>query len=255
MNEKTINGRTLDALLKELGRYESCGQSSMDVQEILKKIAVRSRERSRKIIVGIASLLTVTGFATTAMASPNFHQFLARFTHVPRFSTGYITGYTFGKGGPAYDDPAPDGVNISQNGYTPAIQNAVGIPFPHLDAPGTTIHDVEVNVVNQKTGHIEIDATAMTQNSTQKVMLALYHNLTKLPVFDGETIGTDSSHLVHLNGTQATYLTYETPNSTTTYVAWQRNHWTLVLTTTNMAEKETMPIAKWVDREAQSSVS
>ncbi|MCL6445937.1 MAG: hypothetical protein K6T83_21255 [Alicyclobacillus sp.] len=255
MNEKRMNGGTLDALLTDVGRYERPTRSEVDVQEILNEVVVRSREKSRKIILGIASLLTVTGFATTVMASPNFVDFIARFAHVSSSSTGYMSGYTFGKGGPAYDDPTPDGVNISQNGYTSAIQEAVGIPFPRLDAPGTVIHDVEVNVVNQKTGHIEINATAMTQNPTQEVTLALYHNLTKLPVFDGETIGTDTSHLVDLNGTQATYLAYETPNSTTTYVAWQRNHWTLVLTTSDMTEKETMSIAKWVDREAQSSVS
>jgi hypothetical protein len=244
----------LEVMLRQIGKVTP--STPMHVC----KSAIK-QEMNRKLKVGrlrlaavAAGLVSISGLTTTAMADPNFLTTIAKFTHVSNNSTGYMSGFTFGSGGPDFDDSSQNGINMHESGYTAVIENEIGHAYPRLNEPGLNVFSVQLNIANKTTGHFDMQADALvTSNPSADVILYSYHNLKKLPTFSGQTMGSNVDELINLNDAKATYMNYISAHSQVMYIAWKRGSWTMVLMSRDLKKDDALKIATAIDRQAQTT--
>jgi hypothetical protein len=242
----------LETMLRQIGRVVPATPMHVSKRAVHLGIARKSKGRRLRIATVVAGLVGISGLTTTAVADPNFLTAIAKFTHVSNDSQGYITGFTFGSGGPDYDDSSPDGKNINEPGYTATIENEIGHAYPRLNDSGLNVFSVQLNIANRAAGHYDLQADALvTNHPSADVILYSYHNLIKMPVFNGQTIGSNVDELINLNDTKATYLNYTAPRSQAIYIAWKRGGWTMVLLAKNLGRADAVNIATDIDHQAQ----
>lgn len=240
----------LERLLRDLGRWHTRKAPFIQPEDVWRAVQLRrSQVRRKRVMVSLSALVSLLVCASPALAVPSVKSFFVEFTHVASHRGGYITGYTFGDGGPAYEDQNPESKTVIASGYTCEISRALRAPYPKLTGPNLAVTWVEADVVNRRRGHYDVIASGTVMGTDGTVILAAYHNLTKMPQFNGESISADRADEIPFESVVFTYFAYQNDHSEVKYIAWNQGDWTFVLTARDISKALALSIAKSICRE------